>query len=379
MKLSELLDIHEGVTLASQKDNKDILDFFQAKQMKGEKFSLHYERSPDFFAFLGFFSPKSFVFISKDQKGNIEGVGTLCLREGYHLGKKTTIGYLGDLRVKPGIKKSLKWRRFFSSLIEHAEKIEEFEKCQIFLTAIIDSNKLATNALVTGKRNSFHYHPICQYNMINLFLALPSFKIKSSKLHCRFATSNDHEIIRDFLKQKNQNRETGYYFCDDDHDELKRRLESWPNFDYSNFILIKKQEEIVGLTALWSPSPVKKIIIDKLPTFQKLFFHVQGVFKDAPKIGKELKVLYLTNLEVHEKYQKEATQKLFHFIQKENIIKNYHCLSFCDYRNNDYAKFIKNFLKIKTPMRVYVVSKHHDLDKLHLPPWFIPGFEMALV
>ncbi len=177
MKLNDLLGRHPLCHLGTPEDNEKILKFYQTVPMKGSKLAIRYDRSPDFFKFLECHSDTFFVFWF-GTSDVVEGIGTVVLRPGYVNGESTTVGYLGDLRFNNNRRMALAWRKFYSDLLKSAPFIEEFNGVRHFLTAIMDENKSASNALNNNAKNTFQYVPKSSYEMINIFKRKP-FQKKS--------------------------------------------------------------------------------------------------------------------------------------------------------------------------------------------------------
>jgi len=245
MKLIELLERHPLCHLGTQVDNEKILKFYQTVPMKGSKLAICYDRSPNFFKFLQCHSETFFVFWF-GTSDIVEGIGTVVLRPGYIKGEAAMVGYLGDLRFNTNKRMAFAWRKFYSDLLQSAPFIEEFKGTRHFLTAIIDENKSASNALMNNAKNSFQYAPKSNYEMINIFMRKPfHHKLKYSNIVITHAHENDLESIRSFLKQRHLKKPFGYQF-ENSYDELDYRLKHWPDFSISNILIAKENDKIVG-------------------------------------------------------------------------------------------------------------------------------------
>tara|TARA_Y100001954_G_scaffold62087_2_gene67608 strand:- start:4 stop:1182 length:1179 start_codon:yes stop_codon:yes gene_type:complete len=392
MKLNDLFLKHPRVSLATEEDNKEILSFFSTLPMEGTKTAISYDRKPDFFKFLSFCGPLFFVFLVRLKKeAGICGVGTLVLRPGFIKGEKKWVGYLGDLRIQPGPRASVIWRKFYGDLVEHAHLIEEFGGCEFFYTSILRENQKAMNALVYNKKNPFQYFPLVQYKMVNILLRHPGhyltniFKKRIEGVKFSRGSMEDKDAITEFLR--NQNRERSFGFCfEEKFDELNFRIERWNNLLLENFILARdSKNKIVGLTLLWTPSPSKKIKIDRLQPFLKLYFQLQKVFKKSPKEGGELEVLYLNFLELKGSLPKDQKSMLFtsmiEYIYGLPISKDYHALSYCAFEGTPIDD-LKGYIKHDTLLSLFLVQRRKEAGKDGAMPIvgeIPPGFEMSLV
>tara|TARA_Y100001970_G_C14215863_1_gene849594 strand:+ start:667 stop:1845 length:1179 start_codon:yes stop_codon:yes gene_type:complete len=392
MKLKDLFLKHPRVSLAKEEDNDEILSFFSTLPMEGTKTAISYDRKPDFFKFLSFCGPLSYVFIVRAKKeGGICGVGTLVLRPGFIMGEQKWVGYLGDLRIQPGPRASVIWRKFYGDLMDHAQSIEEFGGCEFFYTSILRENRKALNALVYNKKNPFQYFPLAQYKMVNILLRYPGhglkniFKKNLKEIKFSRGSLEDKAEITKFLKGQNKDRAFGFCF-EEKFDEINFRLEKWNNSLLENFIVAKDAEgKIMALTLLWSPSPSKKIMIDKLPVSLKLYFYLQKMFKKSPKEGGELEVLYLNFLEVRNSLSQVEQRFLFssliNYIYDLPIFRDYHALSYCAFEGTALDN-LSGYIKHSTSLLLYLVQRRQKIGEDDPMPdigTVPPSFEMSLV
>jgi hypothetical protein len=187
------------------------------------------------------------------------------------------------------------------------------------------------------------------------------------------------EIVK-FLAKQNKARSFG--FClEESYDELNFRIHQWEQFKWENFIVIRDLKgKIVGVTLLWTPSPVKKIMIKKMPIFLKCYFALQGLIKKSPREGGELEVLYLNFLEIDSSLKDERAEifkKLVHFVYNLPISRGVHALSFCAFKGSPYEN-LKGFVTHKTPLSLYTVTRRGNDENITLGD-LPPGFEMSLV
>ena len=382
MKFADFLKDYPEVKVANEQDSDRILEFFDKTSMKGDGLVLRYERKPDFFKFLKYSSPKFIVFYA-EKEGEIMGVGTILFRPGKINGKDTHVGYLGDLRVKFDKRLALLWRKFYGDLLAHMHLFDDFDNCNYLLTAIIDENKRAVKALVNNPKLSYDYLKKSSYEMVNILMKVPLLgsKIRKDIDISRGSVSNQ-EKLRLFLEAENKNKNFGFCF-NEFHNELDYRLKHWDDFGMDNFIIIEKEGQIIGCTALWSPSKAKKIIVEQIPTNQKFLLNLLSIVTKVPKEKQELSVLYLTFLTLSEKLTQELREEVFHdliaYIYKNKLNKEYHLLAYTEYPNQfPLKKGLSGFIHFETPMTLYQVLDKDCLE-FDLNSGFPPGFEMSLV
>lgn len=366
MKLEELLSRHPSVRLASSQDNDRILEFFNSLPMTGKTIDLQYDRSPDFFHFLKFHSDSFFVFLLEDN-GSLQGVGTLVIRPGVIRGEEHPVGYLGDLRVKAGKRNAVNWRKFYQDLITNSPLIEELRFTKYFSTVVIDSNKAAQNSLVLSGKNSFQYHLLDRYEMINVYFKNPFLPIKS-QYQTRFATKNDKALLKEFFLESEYKKPFGF------PELFEFALGNWNRFSIEDFVIVMNKEKIVAMAGLWCPSPMKKIYLRKLSLPLKLMGLFLKLRKNGfPSLEQELKPLYLTHLNYTDP---EALKSLINFSLKSPKFRNFHMLSFTYFHSAKAESALAPFVCDKIAMALYQVR---DPQVEALKGNELPGFEMALV
>ena len=128
----------------------------------------------------------------------------------------------------------------------------------LFLTAVIESNKAAVGALV-NRSEKYPHKP---------FYALRKFNIKTSSLptaktspHPIYGTNGGrHGSASDYSipNQDQSNRQFGYVVTED---LLRFRLNTWPGFNIENFYLVLDGDTLMGVTATWDAEAIKRFRI----------------------------------------------------------------------------------------------------------------------
>jgi hypothetical protein len=365
MKLQEILNKFPNFFLASENDNQEILEFFKTVPMKGEGLELFYDRSPNFFSFCKYQSDKVFIFLAKDE-GKIQGVATMIIRPGYIQGVQKNVAYLGDLRVAPNRKITLQWRKLFIEVLGQAKNIEEFLGCDDFLTAVMEGNILAKNNL-TKLQYKLGYRHVAKYKMINVWLRC--WKIKSQFKPFSVHQNSINEFIH-FMQQEHSKYDFGFYM----EFEFFYRMQQWHNLQLDNFLMVKRGEEIIAALVLWEPSQAKKIIIKSIPWYLRW----TQLIPSFPKVGKELKLLYLNTLTFKSglsgEEKNDVLNSILNYTFELDSMKKYHAISFAEFENENFNNALKGFLVSKTKLELYTID-FEDSKKYQLPV----GFEMGLV
>ncbi|MFI5206099.1 MAG: hypothetical protein ACHQVK_04100, partial [Candidatus Paceibacterales bacterium] len=190
---------------ASEIDNKAILGFYNNCPIVGKSIQLRSHRGDDFFKFLKYQAEDYKVFVY-EQKGEVQGVGTVLIRNGYINRSIEKVSYFGDLRV--GSREAIKaWRDIYGEILRKWE--------YPVVTAVIDENQAAQKALINSQKSDVIYEKLAQYRMVNILGKKPWRKISACHLDCleiREANSGDQEDLINFLDKQNRMKEFGYCF-----------------------------------------------------------------------------------------------------------------------------------------------------------------------
>jgi hypothetical protein len=369
--LKRLLAAHPRIHLAAPQESAELAAFFANHSMEGGAFRVRYERGPDFFAFLRCQSDHFYVFVGRDRQGRILGLGTLSLRTGYIGGECVKVGYLGDLRVVPGRESVVLWRRFLSDLLKQGPFIDEFGGCRHFLTAVIDQNRSAANALIGPRtqRHGFRYARLAGYRMVNLVARLPGAARSAFGGGIARARSSDLGEITAWLAAHHQKIPFGFAF---DEGELERRLHRWPGLEVGSFFVARDpQGRLVGTASVWSPEPVKRIVVERLPwALAAASRFVRGL----PRAGETMKVHYLTHVAVE---SAEVFRALIDSIWKARSVG---ILSFHEFESPGHSRTPAGYVAHTIPMSLYAVTGIDEGSEEDLRPVAREvGFEMALV
>jgi hypothetical protein len=382
LDLGEIFSRYPSLSLARPEQNAEILSYFERSTMEGSGLSLWYDRTPNFFSFLKDQSDTYFVVLARGRNDVLRGLGSLIIRPGYINGRKTTVGYLGDLRMKLDRRVAGDWRGWVGDIAKHKSQIRELNGCEGILTAIMDRNENARRNLLSKAALPFRYDPLISYRMQNLLWRKPWSKLRLLKDRTKGtgetieAGGSLEELIL-FLDQDAKSRPYGYVY----DSELPRRLRTWENFSLGDFITIRSGDKIVATTALWAPKTSKRIIINKVSAPVGIGLKALSAATNRTlEVGEPLEVLYLTHLAVADGSADDRQrwfQLLVEAAWEKAIARRAAFLSHCDFVNEPLGKSLKGFVSVFEPMTLFEVN-----DKTVEPQHVIhknAGFEMCLV
>ena len=397
MNFEEFFSRYQHLRLAKPEDNDAIITFLKSISMRMTNMTLRYEFSGSIWKFLDFQGERTHVVVMENDDKTIHGYGVLSIRKYYIFGKIHNAVYLSDLRVaktlNPDAKKE--WKQCMGDGLFNYKKIDEINDSPYFYSAVLSKN---VKALSVFNKDSFPavFHPIMKYRAVSILgrklqTYLLGFGHKTPQFTVMKAKQSDEHKLRKFLSVQNKRKIWGDYFAppeSSDFDEWKRRVQSWDNFNITDFILGKdSKDKIIFCTYPWSPQVTRRLVVDRAPLF---YLALSKLFKLVGKIpiltGKPLKVLYLTHFEMAhelaETQKPEVLKGFFNYLYKTGIPKQYHSMTFCDYYDPAISSVLKKFICFNTPAQLYQIyaKENHpqiiELDENHVSKM---SFEAAIV
>lgn len=383
LTLKDFFADYPHISLATEKDNQDILDFYHQRSLTSKESDIIYERGNDFFAFLKERSPSSLVLIMRDDNGVMQGMGVLSFRSGFIDSKPTTIGYLGDLRVKLNRKLIREWRLMYANLMRLSPAMKETFNCCYYQTVLIDENVESQNNLAETKIKNLHYHRLTRYKMVNIIGRL---KLTGFAHHLRWATQLDKNLIADFLRNKSPKS----LFAHDWDQEFERRFATWENFDISHYLLVFNQSgNLTALTSVWNPIKTKQIKLTNIPMSLKFFHKILRLLpfievKKLPKENSTIDIMYVNQITFDDKLSVDNKKTIANEIMHFSFKKNFHMLAYADFENENYLEETRTLFMQKMPMALYSVHYKDENENIIAPlSWLsenaAPTFDMSLV
>jgi hypothetical protein len=370
MKINELLKEFPDIRMAIPEDSEKLKKFFESSPMNSAALILGYERQPNFFTFLSY-QGEVFVFCLFNQDKELSGVASLTIREGYIKRRRARIGYLGDLRVSKKLidkSRSVQWKDCMAKIIEGSKTIEDFS-CDALVTVIMSKNAAAKKALVNHPGNKFHYEKLANYSMFNI---MTSSKKPNESYELEIGSESNKEEVLCFFDQEHTNMEFGYT-----REFLEYAIGNWSGFSIEKFLIARKDNSIVGVTCLWNPSPIKKIVVHKFPKALKFINVLLSAITLTAKEGSELKMQYLSFLTIKKGYE-GVVGSFVEFFRKGKGFQRFHLLSFSEYEAYPIAGHLPFCIKDETNLELYQVVDKNNMDDL-IKLTSRSGFEMSLV
>jgi len=386
MRLQDFLSRYPGTRVASAADNERLLEFFEAAPMRTSGFEVRYQRRPDFFRLLAHQGDRAYVVMGEEPDGSVAGVGTLSLRPGWVEGRATTVGYLGDLRVRPGRRRSHLWRRIFAELLAESARVDEVSDCEHWLTAILDGNREARRALDGRHAEAPQLVPLAAFEMRNLMARLPvpwSRWRAHPRLRVFHASAAEAPSLENFLETVNRTRPFGF------REPLARRLERWQGLRLEDFVCAADDQGVVACAAPWSPAPVKQTLVSRVPGWLRGLSALTAILPGhplrVPGAGEALRAPTLTHVCFAERLGEAERVRVFRALLERILVTladdDWHCLSLCDFRAWGLGRGLRDFVQQTVPISLYaVVAPGRSTDSARaLAASGPPAFEMAMV
>jgi hypothetical protein len=395
MRLAELLARYPNTRLATPADNARILDFFERTPMHTTAFDVQYRRRPDFFRLLHYQSDRAFVILAEDDGGALRGLATASLRPGWADGRPTTIGYLGDLRIRFDRRLSGAWRGLFTDLVTRAPDVEELADCTHWFTTVLDGNRAALAALGAvrpsgrsagrlGRAPQPSLVPIGPFTMRNLVMRLPL----AGRSRCRGrwqvcdARAADAGALTEFFEEENRLAPLGF------RGELPRRLLRWDGLSIADFVYVVDDRGLAACVAPWSPAAAKQTVVSRVPAMLRLVGRGARALSSppvrVPEAGEPLRMPYLTHLTFASRLTPDERAGMFRCLLDRLFDRwrgaDWHCVALCDFDSWNLGRALRGFVQQTVPITVYaVVPPGRGPGAGTGPGVSPPAFEMAMV
>ncbi|MDQ3557280.1 MAG: GNAT family N-acetyltransferase [Gemmatimonadota bacterium] len=313
--------------------------------------------------------------------GRLQGMGSILVRDGYVDGRRSRVGYLGDLRIAPALRGRHLLNRFYGPALR---EMAATHGCTLFLTAVIASNDRALRALTSENRRTRgrpRYSLLREFNIRSLHLTRGRRRAKT-RFSVRQATEGEVPRIARLLDEDARQRPFGYCFQEA---ELRRRLGSWPGLAPESFYLAEDAGGmLVGCIAIWDARAVKRMVVREYRGGMRGVKRAYNLaawllrFPPLPRTGEAFRYLYLTHQAIPSE-DPEIMGALLDAVHADHRRSGYHFLSVCVLDDDPLEPAFRGFRTTDLPAHLYLVT----LPEMAADPERFgqarPGFEMALV
>jgi hypothetical protein len=361
---------------ATSEDNAALLELFGAVPMQGE-LVLATQRSPDYFALFALQRGTTEVWVH-EEKGLLDGMGAIHVREGWLDGQPCRVGYLGDLRARFSARRTRGLARFYGPILEEAA---ERHGVSAFLTAVMATNASALQALVQRKASRTaqpHYSLLRRFSAVSVQFLLRR-KPRPSAYTVRRATPEDVPAMAALLNTDHRQRPFGYRY---DLGELKHRLEHWPGLTVErSYLAFDKAGRLVGCTSAWDAGAVKRYRVLAYRggmRWVRLGFDALATVVGAPRLptpGQDLRYFYLCNASIAGE-DPAIFRALLEHVYADHHGQGFHFFTLYLGEGDPIAPALKGFLLRRLDFHLYAVTPA-SRPRETFPPGRT-GFEIAL-
>lgn len=361
---------------ATAEDNARLLELFGTVPMQGE-LVLTTQRSPDYFALLELQRGAAEVWVH-EQDGQLDGMGTLHVREGWLDGQPCRVGYLGDLRSRFSARRSRALALSYGPLLEEAA---ERHGVSAFLTSVMATNAAALRALVKRKASRAsqpHYAPLRRFSAVSIQFVLRR-KPRPAPYQVRRAIPADVPAMAALLDADHRARPFGYRY---DLGELEHRFAHWPGLTVENsYLAFDEAGRLVGCTSTWDPVAVKRYRVVAYRggmRWVRLGFDALATVVRAPRLpapGEDFRYFYLCNTSIPGE-DPAIFRALLEQVYADAHGQGFHFFTVYLDEEDPLAPALKGFLQRRLDFHLYAVTPA-SRPRDHFPSGRT-GFELAL-
>tara|TARA_Y100000310_G_scaffold78020_1_gene74598 strand:+ start:9153 stop:10226 length:1074 start_codon:yes stop_codon:yes gene_type:complete len=328
-------------SLCSREDDKKILSILDSSPF-GRDIKLVNSTRPSFFNAIEAFGESNYVVgVRESSTNNLIGFGSVNLQKRYFDGEIHSIGYMSHTRIKPEHRGKGITSKAFSYLKKNQDKFG----ADFFITSIASDNKLALK-IFTNKRKDYPYF----FPLGEIFTKIIKLKKKKVPILQYNVSSlrDDHvtEVIS-FLNQAGKEK------------DLFPKYKSLKNeyLNISDFVIVRKKDELVGVCAIWDQRKFKQIIVKKYGGKLKIIDKILRSFSLSylPEVDKPLPLIYVSHLCIKGN-NSDILHSMINFIQNKDINPNtYMCFG----------------IDVKDPLKI-ALKKYHGKSyktKLFMISW----------
>ncbi|WP_428305496.1 hypothetical protein [Lacipirellula sp.] len=243
-------------TLATADDDAELREVLSSTPMMGQ-ISVSFAREPNFFDATPVDGKLVQIVVGRDvEQGRIVGMGSRTAGPRYVNDQRTSVGYLGGLRLRPQYRGQggLIARGYLLLRQLHADQVAPY-----YLTTIASDNVIALKTIAAGRAGLPTYHPLGDYITISLNPAAASrIDRGSSQILTRLATIDDREQIITFLNTHGPRRQFFPAYHTADLFEEKGWLQGLQPHDV---MLAFRDDQLVGTWGAWDQSRFKQMVI----------------------------------------------------------------------------------------------------------------------
>lgn len=237
--------------VASPADELALRTFSRSVDMPGAvRFS--FEREPDYFGALCVEGRQSEVLVCRETKtGRVRATGHRSIKPVFVNGQPMPVGYLSGLRLEETIRNGRILGRGYQFLRErHGDGRVPF-----YLTTIMEDNRHATAALLSGRCGLPQYHDFGRFCCMAIGLNSRDAARVDPDLRVRNASPDDASTIIDFLQSEGRSRQ---FFPEYQAADFGTAGGLLAHLKWDDVFLVFRGDKLVGVAAAWDQRGIRR-------------------------------------------------------------------------------------------------------------------------
>lgn len=347
------------IDLADKKDEPDLRRILRENYMDGS-IELTFQREPDFFRSIEIDGEKVQIVVGRDlKKDKVIGFGIRAIRKLYINGKLENIGYLGNLRLDSEYRNGLMLARGY----RYFKQLHKDKKAMIYLTSIVEDNKIAINVLTSGKAGFPPYNDFGTYLSYTIGLKYRK-KLRNSDISIlRFENRKIDDIVKFIHNEGKKKQFFPFYTKEDIQGKTKKLL----GLKTENIFVAYRNGNIVGTMCIWDQSKIKQTVVHGYNKTMNIIRYPLDILSNVidlpqlPSIGKPLNYFYGTLITI-ENNDLKIFRQLIEKVRMEGKKQGYDYMIIGLHSKDSLNKAMSNYLSYKLKTRIFIVHWDDGLE-----------------
>lgn len=242
------------LSLAEFSDDAALRQLLRKNILDGH-FGVSFRREPSYFTAAAIQGERYEIIKGTDNKTQeIIGLAGRFTYPAYLNGKKTTLGYLAELRVASQYRNGLYVARGFRFL----QQLHQQSPVSCYTTMILDGNEKAFNTLTTQRAGLPQYTPQGRVLTPAIHLDMPKKALSLPHVSVAKAHAGNIKEVFAFIQQQHAKKQFSPYYDVTDLSTARLR-----GLSASDFYIAIKDNQIIGVIAAWEQTDFRQIHLEK--------------------------------------------------------------------------------------------------------------------
>jgi len=336
--------------LLTQEDNEKMLDLLKLSPIEAGDLSICFDRQPDIFIMANLkYKPAKYIGLFIGDR--LIGFGLV----GYHMGMFNDgvqqVYHLSNIFVQ----KEYRGKGFL--LRAHQMFFDEVYEKSIPGYAVIMNGNSKAERYIGWKSEKYPRIPkssfLHAYEVRNIIISIAK---KESKELVRKATEEDISSIVSLLKAEFSDR---LFAPDISEESFMKNISDRPEFSISNYYVVERDSQVIGVCAAWDCSSFKQIRILK---YNRKFNFIKTIYNllapslklpRLPQLGQAFKSVFITDVAIRNR-DPNVLNTLLKKIYNEYRQKEYNLIVLGSYKNDSLLEATNDFFYQAVESNVYL-------------------------